>query len=294
MNPKKLLQGMIPFVCIAPAFLLIVVFKVYPIFSTVLESLTYKNSLSLKNYVNLFEDPLFWNSCLVTFKFNIVTTPLQIILAVFMALLVNEKLKGIAIFRTIFYLPVTISMTIATILWALMLNPNNGIVNGFLALFHIAPQPFLISKDQALWSIMLMASWKGIGYWMMFLLAGLQNISKEVYEAARIDGANWWRTTLKITLPLLKNSMLFVVVADTTANLLLFAPMYMVTKGGPNSSTNVLMYEAYKSSFLFVDRGRATAVVTILLAVVALIVAMQFRLMGNDVSETKKGKRRPA
>lgn len=281
----------IPYAVIAPAILLILLFKLYPILSTVGQSFIRKGALSLRNYQLIFTDSIFWKSLLVTFEFNIIVTPLQILISIGMALLVNLKLKGISVFRSIYYLPVTISMAVAALLWNLMLNPSTGVVNSVLMRLGFSAQQFFTSKDQALYSIMALASWKGCGYWMMFLLAGLQGISQEVYESARIDGANWWKTTTRITLPLLKNALTFVVISDTTSNLLLFAPMYMITKGGPQSSTNVLMYETYKSAFIYSDQARAATLMTILLVIVASIVIVQFVLLNRDdsgVGEVKK------
>lgn len=282
----------IPYAVIAPALLLIVIFKLYPILNTVVESFIRKGNWSTRNYEFIFQDPIFWNSLWVTFKFNIIITPVQIVIAICMALLVNVKMKGTAIFRTIYYLPVTISMTVAAIIWNLMLNPSTGVVNSFLRLIGVSAQPFFTGVGQALGSIMLLASWKGCGYWMMFLLAGLQGIDEEIYESARIDGANWLQTTLRITLPLLKNALTFVIISDTTSNLLLFAPMFMITKGGPQMSTNVLMYEVYKSSFIYADQARASALMTVMLLIVAAIVVTQFVLLNRDTDGKPRARRR--
>lgn len=281
----------IPYTVIAPALLLIILFKLYPIANTLIDSFIRKGNWSLRNYELVFQDKVFWNSIGVTFKFNIIVTPLQILVSIGMALLVNVKMKGAQIFRTMYYLPVTISMTVACILWNLMLNPSNGVVNSAIRMIGGSPQQFFTGVDQALWSIMLLASWKGCGYWMMFLLAGLQGIDEELYESARIDGANWWQTTTRITLPLLKNALAFVIISDTTANLLLFAPMFMITNGGPQMSTNVLMYEAYKSSFIYADQARASTLMTVMLMIVAVIVVTQFVLLNRDDSGTPKRKR---
>jgi multiple sugar transport system permease protein len=143
-------------------------------------------------------------------------------------------------------------------------------------------QPFFTGKDQALESIMLVATWKGCGYWMMFLLAGINDIDTSIYEAAKIDGSSYWNTVFHITLPLLKKQIAFVVIADTTSNLLLFAPMYMITKGGPRGSTNVLMYEAYKSAFVYGDQARAAALMTVLLLMVGIVVAIQFKYLNKE------------
>lgn len=271
----------LPYLLIIPAFALIVIFKVYPILSTLLESVWVKDSLTLDVYSTLFQDETFWNSLWITLKINVVMIPLQIVISFILAMMVNLTVKGITIFRTIFYLPFTISITVATILWSMIFNNNNGVLNSFLGVFGIANQGFLVDKNQALWCIVVIATWKGCGYWMMFLLAGLKNIDGAIYESAKMDGAGFFTTIFKITLPLLKRVLLFVFVANTTANILLFVPMQMVTEGGPQGSTNVLMYEAYKSAFRFVDRPRSAAMVTILLLIIGAICIVQFKLLNE-------------
>ena len=271
----------IPYLFLLPALALILLFKVIPILSTLVEGFTYNGSVSLRTYELLFADSAFWKSLLTTLKFNLVITPVQIVVAILLALLVNVKLKGVGAIRTIFYLPVTLSMTVATVLWNMMLNPNNGIVNSILSALGIAKQGFFTDTNQALWCIVLIASWIGVGYWMMFVLAGLKNVDESIYEAAEIDGTNWLQRTWKVTLPMIKGSILFVLVADTTTNFLLFAPMQLITKGGPQGSTNVLMYEAYRSAFSYADRPRSSAIVTILLVIIIAICIAQFRLMNH-------------
>lgn len=219
-------------------------------------------------------------------KINIVMIPLQVCLAFIVALLVNSTVKGIGIFRTVFYLPVTISITVGCLVWNIMLNPDSGVVNSFLNLLGIPSQDFFISKSQALWCIVLVATWKGVGYWMMFILAGLKNVDIAIYESAKIDGAGWFTTIWKITIPLIKKVLLFVFVANTTANILLFVPMQVITNGGPQESTNVLMFEAYQSAFQYGDRGRASAIVMVLLLLIVCICLFQAALLNeNDKSE---------
>jgi ABC-type sugar transport system permease subunit len=270
-----------PYFFIFPAFVLILVFKVYPIFSVIVDGFYVKGAWNFGVYKRVFEDITFWHSLWITIKLNIVMIPIQIFISLLLALIVNVMIKGVAFFRTIFYLPVTISFAVATILWNMMLNPGNGIVNSILGILNIPPQGFLISKSQALWSVVAISSWIGCGYWMMFLLAGLKNIDNSIYESARIDGANWLTTIIKITLPMIKKVLLFVFVANTTTNVLLFVPMQMVTMGGPEGSTNVLMYEAYKSAFKYADRPRSAVMVTILLLIIVLICIGQFKLLNE-------------
>ena len=266
----------LPYLLILPTIVLICIFKIYPIIDSVIQGvLSTEGGFTLDNYKLLFADKTFWSSLWVTLKFNVIIIPLQIIIAFIMAMMVNVKVRGIEIFRTIFYLPFCISLTIATVIWQMMLNVNNGVANSILGLFGISPVGFLIDKKWALLSIVLIASWRGCAYWMMFILAGLKGIDTAVYESAKIDGSGFFSTLFRITIPLLKNTLLFVFVANTTANFLLLAPIQIATEGGPQGSTNVLMYEAYKSAFKYSNRPRQACIVTILLVIVMLICFIQ-------------------
>lgn len=278
---KLLPRKAFPYAAIAPAVVLILLFKIYPIILNIWSSFQWKSELSVYSYKLIFADPIFWKSLWTTLKFNLILTPLQIVIALGMALLVSQKLKAVGVFRTVYYLPVTISITVACIMWNMMLNPSNGVVNSILMKLGFEAQPFFTGNTQALGSIMALSSWKGCGYWMMFLMAGIKDIDQTIYEAARIDGASYWQSVFHVTLPLLKKTLAFVIIADTTSNLLLFAPMYMITKGGPQNSTNVLMYEAYKSAFVYGDDARAAALMTILLVIVGIIIAIQFRYLNK-------------
>lgn len=279
----------LPYFLILPAFVLILVFKAYPIISTVIDGFRNRGAWTLSVYRRVFTDSAFWNALWITIKINLVMIPFQVFISFLLALLVNVMVRGVGIFRTIYYLPVTISLTVATILWNMMLSPNSGIINSLLGIFHVPPQGFLIDKNQALWSIVAIASWKGCGYWMMFLLAGLKNIDPSIYESARIDGANFIKIIVKITIPMIKRVLLFVFVANTTANVLLFVPMQMITMGGPEGSTNVLMYEAYKSAFRFADRPRSAVMVTVLLLIIIIVCVGQFKLL-NDKDDATTGR----
>ena len=270
-----------PYLIIAPTIILILLFKIYPILENVFTSFLWKGEWSTRSYEMIFADKTFWKSLWLTIKFNLILTPIQVVISIGMALLVSVRMRGIGVFRTIYYLPVAISITVACMMWNMMLNPSNGVVNSFLLKLGFEAQPFFTGSKQALASIMMIATWKGCGYWMMFLLAGIKDISQELFESAKIDGASYWVTTFRITIPLLKRPLAFVI-ADTTSNLLLFAPMYMITKGGPQGSTNVLMYEAYKSAFIYGDQTRAAALMTVLLLLVGIIVAIQFVALNKE------------
>ena len=270
---------------ILPVLALIIIFKLYPIVYCIFGSFfkvgawQTQTFVGISNYISVFEESVFRNSFWVTMKFNLILTPLQVALSILLALLVNVPLKGVRLFRTIYYMPVGVSISVAAIIWGLMLMANGGLINGLLSLMGIPAQPFLTSRDQALFAIILMATWQGVGYWMIFILAGLQGIPSELYEAAKIDGSGVAQTLFRITLPSLRNTLTFVIVTDTVTNILLFAPMYLLTDGGPQRSTNVLMLEAYKTLYRSVDPSRAYVIVTVLIVMAALVVMLQTYLL---------------
>ena len=231
------------------------------------------------NYLGLVTDPTFWQSVRVTLLFNVIINPLQTVLALILAVLVSMKLRGIGLFRSIIFMPISVSLPVASIVWAMMLDAQSGLVNGILVWAGLPAQSFLASPTEAMPSIILIASWIGVGYWMFFFLAGLQGIPPTLYEAAAIDGASARAAFFHITLPLRRRVIAFVLVADTTANFLLFAPVYVLTRGGPQGATDFLMYEAYRSGFMSLDVGRATSITTILLAALLLVVGIELLLL---------------
>ena len=272
---------------ILPALTTLLVFRFYPIFFAIFKSL-YQVSfvggarevfVGLQNYASLIRDGTFLNSLKVTLVLNAFINPIQIAISLLLAVLLNSNALSIRIFRTLIMVPLGISLAIASVIWGFALNPHSGLVNSILGLLGIPPQPFLTSSTQALWCVILIATWKGIAYWMIIFLAGLQEIPEHLYEAALIDGANSWQCFWKITLPLLKRVLLFVTVADTTANFLLFVPIFTLTRGGPQMSTNVLMHEAYSRAFVYSDMNSALAIVTVILAILLGIVGLQFKLI---------------
>ena len=270
----------LPYVLVAPTVVLICVFKIYPIIISVVQAFLSKDgAVTLDNYKFLFADKTFWSSLKVTLKFNIIIIPVQIIVSFIMAMLVNTHIKGIESIRTILYLPFCVSLSVSTVIWQMLLNVNNGVVNSILGIFGVKPIGFLIDKNWALLSIILISSWRGCAYWMMFFLAGLKGIDLSVYESAKMDGSGFFSTLFRITIPLLKNTSLFVLVANTTANFLLFAPVQIATEGGPQGSTNLLMYEAYKSAFVYSNRQRQACIVTILLVIVVGVCVIQNKFM---------------
>ena len=290
-------QYIIPYLFLAPALLLIIIFKLYPIFIGFWESLIYtsfgggsenRTFVWLENYQYLFDDPIFWQSLKITAILTVIINPFQIAISLGLALLLMRRTKYIRIIRSLYLLPIGIALPIATVIWGLMLDPYQGLVNGVIGIFGIPPQPFLVSESQALWSIIAIATWKGVAFWMLFLLAGLEEIPTQFYEAAQIDGAKPFQKLRYITLPLLRRTILFVFVADTAANFVLMVPMIILTKGGPMQSTNVLVYEAYRSGFYFQDWGRSLSIISILTIITLIVIGFQLLFLGDSSREQKK------
>jgi multiple sugar transport system permease protein len=271
--------------CLAPALIGLAAFRLYPIALAVSDSLFTQVQgntvfVGLGNYLALFADSTFWKSLQVTAWFNLLMNPIQVALALGLALLYVQKFRGVTLYRILFLIPIGVSLPTAVLIWRIMLTPD-GLVTGVLGVAGIPAQPWLTSEGLALYSIIAIATWKGISYWMIFIIGGLQNISPEIYDAARIDGARSWQRLVYITVPLLRPTLLFVLVADVSINFLLFAPIFMLTQGGPADSTNVLMYEAYKSGFIFGDMGRAMAIVVVVVLLLLVVVGVQFRMLST-------------
>jgi multiple sugar transport system permease protein len=269
---------------LAPALLLLAVFRLTPIGIATGGSLTGTRLtgetvfVGLGNFAGLAADPSFWRSLEVTLLFNLVVNPFQIVCALGLALLVLRPTRLAPLFRAAFLAPMTVSIALTSVLWAILLEPTSGPVNGLLRALGLPPQPFFRSEHQALPALVLVASWKGVGYWMIFLLAGLLTIPRELHEAAALDGAGALQRFWRITLPLMRRPLAFVLVADTAANFLLFAPVYVITHGGPNGATALLMFEAYQAAFAYLDHGRSLALSTVILLILGLIATAELRL----------------
>jgi multiple sugar transport system permease protein len=273
-----------PYAFIAPAFIGLFVFRFIPIGLSGFGSFFSENLrgdmvfVGLKNYAELMDDPSFWNTMRVTLIFNLIINPFQICCALALAMLVRRPSKFIDVFRLGFIMPMTVSIALTSIIWSILLDPTLGPVNGLLRWGGFQSQPFFRSEHQALETLILVATWKGAGYWMIFLLSGLLAIPREIDDSALIDGATGIRKFISITLPLMKKPLAFVLVADTAANFLLFAPVYIITNGGPNGATQLLMFEAYQAAFAYIHHGRSMAISTIILGVVLLIAMFELRL----------------
>lgn len=220
------------------------------------------------NYVDILTDPQFLNSLLVTGKYVLLVLPVLLVLALGLAMLVNRPFKGIGVFRSMLYVPHIVSLTAVSIIW-LWLYSNDGAINQLLGWFGVDPQAWLLDADTALPAVAVMRIWKALGTNMVLLLAGLQTIPNELYEAARVDGAGAWARFRYVTLPGLKPILLYVVATDIIFLAQSFAEMFVMTKGGPLGSTTVTNYLIYNEAFQYNQMGSASAMAFVLFALVA-------------------------
>ena len=229
-------------------------------------------------------DPLFYRSLFNTFQFALLVLPLQCGAALALALLVNQRVRGRIFFRTVYFAPVVTSMVVASIVWFFMLNADRGMINELLRGLTGDPNTgpdWLGEKAYALPSIAVMSAWQGAGFQMLVFLAGLQSISPELYEAATLMGANAWQRFVHVTLPGLRNTIIFVLVSTTLMAFGLFTQVDVMTSGGPLDSTSTVVYHAVRSGFKQQDIGYGSTITLVFFVVVLLISAVQRRLVAK-------------
>ncbi|MGD9000116.1 MAG: sugar ABC transporter permease [Granulosicoccaceae bacterium] len=242
--------------------------------------------VGLTQFSRLFDDPVFTRALLNNLLFTIVVVPAQTMLALALALLLHQPLKGRALFRTLFFMPVVFPLSLVAVVWILIYAPGpDGMLNGFLqtiSLGHWQPRDFLHDPWLALPAIMLTSIWQGVGFQMVILLAGLQGIPEQLYEAARIDGAGRWQRFWHITLPQLRNPLIFVMLVTTILAFRLFEQVQIMTHGGPRHATTTVMYEAVQAAFSRQQVARGAAITVIFFLVVLLVTVLQRRLTRQE------------
>jgi multiple sugar transport system permease protein len=240
--------------------------------------------------VDPITSPIFYKALMNNLTFALIVVPAQTGLALLLAVMLNAKLKGIAFFRTFFFMPVVFPMSLVAIIWALMFSRDSmGMLNGLLNLFsfgYIQPIDWLGDPNIALLSIALLSIWAGVGFQMVIVLAGLQEIPAELYEAASLDRANFWQRFWNVTVPGLRNTLIFVIIITTIFSLRLFDQVFILTKGGPIDATQTVMYQAVTSAFIEGNVGRASAITVIFVLIIIAITLLQ-RLVLRQNREVK-------
>ena len=278
-----------PYLFLLPAAAVMIVFFFIPFFQTFgLSFFDYSSSLynpnfvGTDNYIKLFKEPVFYKVMFNTFMYLVIAVPFLVTFPLFLAILINQKIRGITLYKILLYLPVIVSIVVAAIAFK-WLYAGQGILNYILSLFHIKSIGWLVDTKWALFSVALVTIWKGIGYYMMIYLASLMSVPQDLYEACDIDGANFITKHLTVTIPHIMPTIALVSTISTISAMKVFVEIYVMTKGGPLNSTKTIVYYIYERAFENLDLGYASA-----LAVVLLVVVMGFSLINILFFERNK------
>ena len=284
----------LPYILIFPTAAFVALFTAWPVLLSVYQSFFRQRMniakfreptfTGLDNYINLFTDPYFIQVIKNTLIYILGTVPISIILGFLFALLVNRKVRGIGFFRLAFFHPMVLPMVSAATIWMFFFTPDYGLFNYALNfLGYSGPENWTGNPSLALLSVVIVAIWKNSGYYMVFYLAGLQNLPEDVYEAAALDGANYWQSLWKITFPLLQRTTLFITIVAFIDSFRTVDHIFVLTSGGPSRSSTVLLFELWLERFEYQDIGVSAAI-----TVIFVIVLLAFTVTNFVTSERKE------
>jgi multiple sugar transport system permease protein/sn-glycerol 3-phosphate transport system permease protein len=287
-KPARKLLTAAPF--ILPSLAGVVLFLLLPVVVVLLLSFVKWNFLQPPSWAGfsnfgtmVTDDHVFhvFHALLISAYYVLWNIPIQTVVALGLAILLNRSLPGMGVYRALFVLPYMSTPVAMAVVWGWLFNGQNGLINHLLSLVGITGPNWLGDQATALPVVAMIATWQYVGYNMLFFLAGLQTIPPQLYEAAGIDGASAWGQFRRITLPLLNSTMLFVLVTDVIGSFQVFDQVYVLTQGGPGSATNVINYQIYTTAFQNFDVGSASAMSLLLFGVILLVTFIQFRFFRN-------------
>lgn len=282
-------ESYIAWVFILPALLGTLIFIIIPVICSfglsftdwdLLGSIQY---VGLKNYIDLFSEPLFYKIFINTIVFALTTSVLGVIIPLILASILNSKIRGSEFYKTAYFLPFITPMIVIGVIWEWIFDPNIGLLNQFLQL-HIN---WLYDTHFAMPALILVSVWKLIGYNMIIFLSSLSGISQSLFEAAKIDGANSFQLFKNITIPVLSPTIFFVVIITAISSFQVFDLIYLMTQGGPLDSTNVLVYAIYKNAFEYFNVGKASAIAYVLFVIILILTLIQWNLRKKLVYNEK-------
>lgn len=280
-------QAAVAYIFIAPYVIFFLVFRIVPsLFGAALSFGDWSlrgtfSFMGLDNYIRLFNDSLFWSALRVTGIYALIALPLTVGLSLLMASLVNRQMRGISIYRSIFFLPVITSPVLSGIVFIWIFS-DGGPINSFLGIFGLNPGSWLQNSTLVLPALAIVSAWMNFGYNMLILLAGMLAIPHEYYEAAQVDGATSWQRFRCITVPLLKPALFFVLILETVKSFQTFDTIYVMTGGGPVRASYNLTFMIYDQGFGYFDFGYASAAGVVLLLITLTISLIQRRIVGGD------------
>ncbi|WP_394962537.1 carbohydrate ABC transporter permease [Candidatus Allofournierella excrementigallinarum] len=277
----------------APALIGVSIFMIVPFCMSVVFSFTNKMLVQkpgeplhftfFDNYIKLFTNDLAHQAFMNTLLYAVMVVPATILLGTLLAVFVNSKLRGVKIFRTIYFSPQVVTMTVVAVVWSFIFSSSeSGLMNSALKLFGLEPQRWLQDTHWAMFCIAVMYIWQSLGLQMLIVLGGLQYIPEELYEAAYLDGCNSFQKFWRITVPMLKNTLVYVLISTTINTLKLFTQVYVLTNGGPQNSTTSVVYLLYKSGFINQQVGYSSAIAVVFFLIVFLISEIQNHIIGKE------------
>jgi ABC-type sugar transport system permease subunit len=285
---KKLDKGYLPYLMVSPYLVHLLVFTAFPVIFSIILTFFNWNIISpmewngLGNWKHVISDRLFWKSILNTLKFLAVHIPLQIIIALALAEVLNQKIRFRGFFRAAFFMPVVISGVVVTIMWQQLLGFENGIINRLLVNAGLGKVGWLTDPDVAMISIALMATWKNVGLYVILFLVGLQTVPKQYYEAADLEGASHWQKFTRITIPMINPTIFMVMVLSTLGGFSLFIEPYIMTGGGPMNSTLSAVLYIYKEAFEYYHMGYSATLGLFFALMIVLVIIIQKRFIEKE------------
>lgn len=283
-NKKKIL----PYILVSPYLIHFVLFIAFPVIFSVVLTFHKWNIISpmkyigINNYVRLFQDATFFKSILNTLLFLVIHIPLQIIVALFLAEILNQKIKLKGFYRAAFFLPVIVSGVVVTIMWQQLFGFDTGILNRTLIKLGLGKVGWLTDPDIAMISIAVMATWKNVGLYIVLFLVGLQTVPAHYYEAADLEGATRLQKFFKITLPMINPTIFMIVILSTIGGFSLFIEPYIMTGGGPLNSTISAVLYIYKQGFFYYHMGYAATLGLFFAFIIFLVVVIQKKFVESD------------
>ncbi len=278
----------------SPAIILLLVFLAIPFLMAIYLSFTDQRLIpnpnlptqvvGLRNFIRLVDDEAFLRGILNNFYFVLVVVPIQTALALFLAILINQKIKGVNTYRTVYFAPVVTSMVVVAVIWTFLYNPA-GMINSFIRVLSfgtLGPYNWLQDTKLVFPAIMLLSIWQGVGFQMVIYLAGLQEIPSDMYEAAEVDGANKWHQFINITWPLLRNTTIFVVITTTILAFRLFDQVKVMTNGGPQNASMTTIVYVIEQGWGQLKVGYASAISVVFFIIVLVISLLQRRVLHEE------------
>ncbi len=239
--------------------------------------------IGTENYSRLFHDRLFWKAIGNTLKFLLLHIPLQLAVSLFLAYLLNQKIRAAAFFRASFFMPVIVSGVVVTILWQQLLGFDSGLINRMFIALGINKVGWLVNPDVAIYSIAVMATWKNVGLYVILFLVGLQTVPPQYYEAAKMEGATRWQQFYHITLPMINPTIFMVVILSTIGGFNLFIEPYIMTGGGPLNSTLSAVLYIYKQAFQYYNMGYSATLGFFYAIMIMSVVVLQKKFIEKEV-----------